>query len=184
MSHVCPWWLAYTFDNVLRRVVHNPRTMLGPYVGEGMTALDVGCGMGFFSIGMANLVGDGGRVIAADLQQQMLDVTTRRAKAAGVAARVTPHLCAADRMGIEESADFALAFWMVHEVPDPGRFMGELQTIVRPGGSLLIVEPRAHVSRRGFARTVSAACDAGFEPGGQPGPRVCFSRAQAFRRSV
>jgi cyclopropane fatty-acyl-phospholipid synthase-like methyltransferase len=38
--------------------------MLGPYVKPGMTVLDVGCGMGFFSIGMARMVGDEGRVIA------------------------------------------------------------------------------------------------------------------------
>ena len=43
-------------------------------MAEGMTVLDVGCGMGFFSIGLAKLVGDKGCVIAADVQPKMLSV--------------------------------------------------------------------------------------------------------------
>ena len=49
-DHICPWWLAYTFDNPFRHFFHNPEKMLGSYVAKGMTVLDVGCGMGFFSI--------------------------------------------------------------------------------------------------------------------------------------
>ena len=50
--------------------------------------LDVGCGMGLFSLAMAKLVGDQGQVIAVDLQQKMLDVLRRRAEKAGVADRI------------------------------------------------------------------------------------------------
>ena len=52
---VCPWWLAYTFDHRIRRLFHKPEQMFAPYLRKGMTALDIGCGMGFFSIGMAQL---------------------------------------------------------------------------------------------------------------------------------
>ena len=71
--HVCPWWLCYSFDNPLRRLIHNPQRILSPYIKQGMTVLDAGCGMGYFSIGMAKMVGDSGKVIAVDLQQKMLD---------------------------------------------------------------------------------------------------------------
>ena len=54
---VCPCWMCYTFDNPLRRLVHDPRKIVGPYLREGMTALDVGCGIGYFAIGMAKIVG-------------------------------------------------------------------------------------------------------------------------------
>ena len=57
---VCPWWLAYTFDNRLRRLLYKPEMVLKPYVNPGMTLLDLGCGMGFFSIAMASLAGDTG----------------------------------------------------------------------------------------------------------------------------
>ena len=51
----------------------------------GRDVVDVGCGMGHFSIGMARLVGDKGKVVAIDMQQKMLDVTLKRASRAGVA---------------------------------------------------------------------------------------------------
>ena len=54
--------------------------MLAPYVKEGMIVIDIGCGMAFFSIGMARLVGEQGLVISVDLQQKMLEVLERRAK--------------------------------------------------------------------------------------------------------
>ena len=78
--HVCTWWIAYTFDNPLRKLFHNPGKIFSDYVKEGMTVMDVGCGMGYFSIGMAKLVGANGKVIAVDLQQKMLDVLRRRAE--------------------------------------------------------------------------------------------------------
>jgi 2-polyprenyl-3-methyl-5-hydroxy-6-metoxy-1,4-benzoquinol methylase len=57
MSHVCPWWGGYFIDNPLRRLLHNPEKIVGPYVQPGMTVMDVGCGMGIFSIAITG--GDG-----------------------------------------------------------------------------------------------------------------------------
>lgn len=60
-QHTCPWWLLFTFDNPLRSLVQNPQKMLRPYVKQGDIVLDVGCGMGFFTLGLAELVGQDGR---------------------------------------------------------------------------------------------------------------------------
>ena len=90
--HVCPCWLAYTFDNPIRGFFHQPQTMLAPYIAEGMTVMDVGCGMGFFSIGMAKMVGDKGKVLSVDIQPKMLEITIKRAKRAGVDNRIYPHM--------------------------------------------------------------------------------------------
>ena len=79
-DHICPWWLAFEFDNRLRHFFHNPEKMLGSYVSKGMTVLDVGCGMGFFSIGLAKLVCDKGSVIAADVQPKMLEAMQKRSE--------------------------------------------------------------------------------------------------------
>ena len=45
-ENVCPVERAGGLDNRLRRWVHNPHKILGPYVKEGMTVMDVGCGPG------------------------------------------------------------------------------------------------------------------------------------------
>jgi len=55
-GHIFPWWFAYTFDNRLRHFFHNPEKMLCSYLSKGMTVLGVGCGMGFFSLGLARRI--------------------------------------------------------------------------------------------------------------------------------
>ena len=82
--HVCPWWLMYFHPTFLRKMVQSPEKILGTIVQKDQTILDVGCGMGFFSIPLARMVGEKGHVIAADLQPQMLRGAKRRAKRAGV----------------------------------------------------------------------------------------------------
>jgi 2-polyprenyl-3-methyl-5-hydroxy-6-metoxy-1,4-benzoquinol methylase len=47
-NRVCPVELAHSLDNTLRRWLQNPKNILAPYIQEGMTVLDVGCGPGFF----------------------------------------------------------------------------------------------------------------------------------------
>jgi ubiquinone/menaquinone biosynthesis C-methylase UbiE len=160
-QRVCPWWCCFTFDNIFRRLVQNPERILRSYVKPGWTALDVGPGMGYYTIPMAKLVGNSGKVIAADLQKQMLEGVHRRALKAEVQDRVRLHLSKPDKIGIEEPIDFCLAFWMVHEVPDRARFLGEIASALKPGGLFLLVEPRGHVSKESFAGTVQIAKNAG-----------------------
>ena len=174
-GHVCPWWGGYFIDNSLRRWLHNPEKILSPYVQPDMTVLDVGCGMGMFSIAMARLVGDRGRVIAVDLQQRMLDVLMKRASAAGVAHRITAHRCERTSIGISEPVDFALSFYSAHEVPDGRRLLGEIHSCVRPAGQLLVVEPKGHVTARRFESMVVWAEEIGWVV--QDRPHIRLSRA-------
>ena len=181
-EHVCPWWLAYTFDNPLRRIFHRPEKTLGPYLEAGMTAVDIGCGMGYFSIGMAGIVGEKGRVIAVDLQQKMLDITARRAAKRGVMDRIQLHRCDPDALGLTCEADFALTFWMVHEVPDRLRFLEQVRSVLKPGGKYLLAEPRFHVSAAKFEKTLQEAVSAGFWVLDSPG--VALSRAVLFKNPI
>jgi ubiquinone/menaquinone biosynthesis C-methylase UbiE len=174
-DRVCPWWLCYSFDNPLRRLIHDPERILNPHVKTGMTAVDIGCGMGYFTLGLAKLVGSGGKVIAVDLQEKMLATLGKRACKAGLADRIVLHRCRPDILGVEDPADFVLAFWMVHEVPDKPRFFGEIFSFLKPGGRLLLVEPKFHVTRSGFGRTVEVGRAAGFRLLGEPA--VALSRA-------
>lgn len=178
---VCPWWLCWSFDNPLRRLCHDPLRLLASYVKPGMTAADIGCGMGFFSIGLAKLAGPGGRVIAVDLQQKMLAVLERRARRAGVADRIILHRCRKDGLGIEARVDFVLAFWMVHEVPDHRRFFREVFTLLKTDGRLLLAEPKLHVSRNSLAQTLAVCRETGLHLLDEPS--VNLSRAFLFGKS-
>ncbi|MHB1038149.1 MAG: class I SAM-dependent methyltransferase [Pirellulales bacterium] len=173
MPYVCPWWGGYFIDNPIRHLLHNPDKIVGPYVRAGMTVIDVGCGMGLFSIAMAKLVGDQGRVIAVDLQRKMLDVLGKRAERAGVADRIQRHKCDQDRLGVDAQADFALAFMMVHEVPDQRRLLGEIMACLKPGGKLLVAEPKIHVPGKAFGQTVALATEVGLRTFEEPMVRWC-----------
>ena len=173
MPHVCPWWGGYFIDNPIRRLFHNPVKIVGPYVKPGMTVMDLGCGMGFCSIAMAKLVGDGGHVIAVDLQQKMLDVLRRRAMMSGVTNRIRLHKCESNHLGVAVQADFVLAFMMVHEVPDQRRLLSEIHACLKPGGKLLVAEPKIHVPGKVFAQEVATAEEVGLRPVDTPWVRGC-----------
>jgi len=52
-NSVCPVEIAGSIDNRIRRWLQNPQKILRPFIKEGMTVLDIGCGTGFFSVDMA-----------------------------------------------------------------------------------------------------------------------------------
>jgi ubiquinone/menaquinone biosynthesis C-methylase UbiE len=179
-QHVCPWWFAYSFDNPLRRLLHPPEKVLSAWVRPGMTVLDVGCGIGHFTLGMARMVGPGGRVIAADLQERALAIVERRARRAGVADRIATHRCGDDACGVAGPVDFALAFWMLHETPSAEAFCREMAGTLAPGGRFLVAEPAFHVEAHEFEAELAAAARAGLRL--LERPRIRFSRAALFGR--
>jgi ubiquinone/menaquinone biosynthesis C-methylase UbiE len=174
-DRVCPWRRAYFFDNLFRGLLHRPEKLFAGLIRDGQTVLDVGCGMGFFSIRMAKMVGETGRVIAADLQPEMLDVVKRRASEKGVISRITLHRCDKDRIGVTDKVDFALAFWAVHELPDTRAFFEEIRLIMNGGARFFIAEPNMHVSRDEFESMKEIAKSSGFEIHSEP--KVRMSRA-------
>lgn len=173
--HTCPWWLAYTFDNPLRRLVHDPAALFRGLVARGQTVVDIGCGLGFFSLALADLVGSTGQVVALDVQPETVRRARRRAERRGVADRIDFRVCEPRRLGFTGLADFVLAFWMVHELADPRAFFTEVRSFIQPAGHCFIAEPRGHVSPGRFAATVDLARASGFAVA--DGPRVRFSRS-------
>ncbi|UCH43248.1 MAG: class I SAM-dependent methyltransferase [Dehalococcoidales bacterium] len=146
-----------------------------------MTVLDVGCGAGFASLGLARLVGEEGLVIAADLQPRMLNFVKERAIREGLSNRIHIHLCSHDRIGLQEELDFTVAFFMLHEVPDIQVFLKEINSLLKPGGRFFITEPKIHVGLIAFNEMMRKAEDVGFEIAEKP--RVRFGRTVLLSKS-
>jgi ubiquinone/menaquinone biosynthesis C-methylase UbiE len=180
-NHVCPWWLAYTFDNPLRTFFHKPDQMLAQYVKEGMTVADIGCGMGYFSIGLAKILKGTGKVISIDLQKQMLEVLEKRARSAGVFDIIQPHLSKEDDIGLKGPIDFALTFWMFHEIPEKAQFLQQIYAVLKDSGLLLIAEPKFHVSWSQFEEEKDIARKIGF--GIREEPTITFSHSMVLEKA-
>jgi ubiquinone/menaquinone biosynthesis C-methylase UbiE len=159
---VCPWWLCFTFDNPLRRFFHDPYAILGPYIHPGDSVIDIGCGMGYFTIPLAKLTGPKGCVTAIDIQEKMLAALRKRAARNNVSETVTTHLGNSGSIGCCEKSDFVLLFWMFHEVSDQRALLTEIRGLLKPDGRMLFVEPMIHVPKKSFSRMLGAATELGF----------------------
>ena len=179
-NRVCPVERAGGLDNKFRRYLQNPRKILRPYIEKGMTVLDIGCGPGFFSIDMAQLVGKSGRVIASDLQEGMLRKLRDKIQGTELEERFVLHKCEEDKIGVSEDVDFILLFYMFHEVSNQKEFLDEIGSILKPNGQVLIVEPPFHVSRSAFEESIRKARNAGFTLVKRP--KVLFSKTAVLKK--
>jgi ubiquinone/menaquinone biosynthesis C-methylase UbiE len=168
-NRVCPVQLANPLASNFRRWLQDPRKILSPFVREGMTVLDVGCGPGFFSLEMARMVGRTGRVISVDLQDGMLQKLRSRIQGTELEERVRLVKCDKDTINVSEKIDFGLAFYMVHEVPDKASLFRQLRAIMKDRAKILLVEPKFfHVSRKEFEETTQIAEQAGLVASAAP----------------
>ncbi len=178
MPHRCPPWFCFTFDNRFRRLIHDAAKLFSPYVREGFTVLDLGAGKGYFSIPLARLVGESGRVYAADVEPKMLQAIEKRARKARVAERVSTLLVRPDALAYP-AADFVLLFWSLHEMVGEGAVLKEIRARLNPGGRVFVAEPKGHIGEAAFEAGVKRCEAAGFAV--ESRPRVALSRAVVLR---
>ncbi|MCP4548116.1 MAG: class I SAM-dependent methyltransferase [bacterium] len=165
-EHVCPVWVGRLLISPLRKLFQNPIRLLAPHVQSGMTTLDVGCAMGFFSLPLAEMVGEEGKVVCVDLQPEMIAALKKRASRARLSERLETIVCTGESLELSqwgERIDFALAYAVVHEVPDATKLFAEIYGALKADAKLLIVEPGGHVSTVAFDRSVNAAERVGFK---------------------
>jgi ubiquinone/menaquinone biosynthesis C-methylase UbiE len=109
----------------------------------GMTVCDLGCGNGFYTLKMAKEVGPDGKVLAVDIQKQMLDLLARRAEKAGVK-NYEPILGTVSDPKLPEGAvDLILAVDVYHEIDHPVEVLAALRKSLKKDGRLALVEFRA-----------------------------------------
>lgn len=176
--HVCPSWLSLLLDNYLRKKIHNPEKILIEYVKPGYTIVDIGCGPGFFSIPMANMVGKNGKVIAVDLQETMLSKLKLKAISRKVEDRIKLVHCDVNDIKVDEKADFILTFWMVHEVDNVSSLFQQIISIMKPGSIYLLSEPKMHVPKNMYQDILSIAKSAGLKSKNEEVIR--YSRSMVF----
>jgi SAM-dependent methyltransferase len=183
MPDVCPWWAGYLIASPIRKLVQHPAKILSPYVKPGMTVVEPGPAMGFFTLELARLVGPSGRVVAVDIQARMLSSLRRRARRAGLADRIETRVVAPGSLGLDDlagTADFVLAFAMVHEFRDDDRFFGQVAAALKPGGTVLLAEPAGHVGPDRWGAELESAARAGLTPVERP--HVWHSHAALLRK--
>ena len=181
-QRVYPWQGGPLLAASLRKLIHNPRRINEPYLSEGMTAMDIGPGMGFFTIPMAQLAGKQGKVIAVDLQPEMLAGLDKNAKKAGID-NITLHPCTSDSLNIAQwdgSVDYVLIMMMLHEVPDPDRLIREVYNVLAPDGKILFSEPVGHVKKEKFESSVAMIQKSGFSIIATP--KILFCRSAVFQK--
>ncbi len=163
--HVCPWWIGYILASPLRKLYQNPEKILAPCIKKGDVVLEVGPGMGFFSIPAARLVGENGRIVCTELQKKMLKTLEKKLRKKGLLERVDLRMCSSKSLeigDIAEGIDFAFLFAVVHEMGDQGKIFSEIYYSLKKGGTMLIAEPAGHVTEEELAASVELAEKAGF----------------------
>jgi len=180
-THVMSWRQQWTLNNPVRGWVHPPRRIFAELVRPGMTVLDTGCGTGFFSLALARMVGDDGKVVAVDVQAEALALLEKKADILGLSRRIETWCCDQGDLGKLPRTDFALSFYMAHETPDIAHYFERVAESLKVGDRLLLVEPKFHVVKERFDKEVSAAVSKGFELVGVPD--IFFSHTALLRRS-
>jgi 2-polyprenyl-3-methyl-5-hydroxy-6-metoxy-1,4-benzoquinol methylase len=164
-NHVCPYWMGYFLMNPMRKLMHNPRRILGTYIRPGMIVIDYGCAMGYFSIPLAKMVRKQGKVFCFDIQDKMLEKLISRAMKARVEEIVVPRrINSSDNSNqmSNQTADFALLFAVAHEIADKAQLFSFLSSKMKTNALLLFAEPRGHVKTGSFTQSVLLAEKEGF----------------------
>lgn len=109
---------------------------------RGQVVCDMGCGNGFYSLQIARRIGRRGRVLAVDIQPEMLTLLRERATAAGVD-NVVPVLgTVIDPQLPPQSVDLILCVDVYHEFSHPVQMLAAMRQSLRPDGRLALVEFR------------------------------------------
>ena len=114
------------------------REVLAPVSGERI--LEIGPGTGYYTLDMAEWVGDEGRVEIFDLQQEFLDHVMRHAAERGVT-NVVPTRGDATALPYEDaSMDAVVLTAVLGEIPDRSAALGEIRRVLKPDGRLIVGE--------------------------------------------
>ncbi len=111
-------------------------------IPAGATVADVGAGVGYFTWRLARRVGPGGKVIAVEVQQRMLDLMAKNLKDRNVTNVEMVLGGARDPRLPEGAVDLALLVDVYHEFSEPEAMMTNIRRALKPDGRLVLIEYR------------------------------------------
>jgi 2-polyprenyl-3-methyl-5-hydroxy-6-metoxy-1,4-benzoquinol methylase len=111
-------------------------------IRKGQTVADLGAGSGYFSFRMAPKVGSEGKVLAVDIQEEMLNVVRQRAQREGINNVVALRSTTSDAKLAPGSIDLLLMVDVYHELEYPYEVMQSVAKALKPGGRVALVEYR------------------------------------------
>ena len=109
---------------------------------EGEAVADIGCGSGYYTSRMARIVGPKGVVYGVDIQQEMLDLLSRKMKMMRIE-NVKPVLGGEQDPKLPPaSCDMMLMVDVYHEIEFPYEMMRATIPALKPGGRMIFIEFR------------------------------------------
>ena len=109
----------------------------------GMVVADIGAGTGYLSRRMATAVGSSGKVLAVDVQPEMIQMLKQLAQRAQLS-QIVPVQCSETDVGLQpNSVDLAIMVDVYHELAYPFEVLASVIRALKPGGRVVFVEYRA-----------------------------------------
>ena len=117
------------------------RSYVAMGIGPGQKVLDVGCGPGTDTIPLAQLVGDGGRVVGVDWDQEMIDEANRKAMEAGVSPIVAHKRGDATALPFDSGEfDSCRSERLFQHLHNPEATLSEMVRVTKRGGWVVVVD--------------------------------------------
>src|SRR5262249_35075354 len=107
-------------------------------IKPGQVVCDMGCGNGFYTLELAKLVGAEGKVLAVDIQPEMLHMLAERARDGGISNIETIQGTVADPKLPPESVDLILLVDVYHEFSHPEEMLRAMRRALKPGGRIAL----------------------------------------------
>ena len=114
----------------------------------GVIVVDIGTGTGYFAVPIAQAIAPGGRIYAVDLQPELLEVLRGKLAKPDAPTNIVPLEGTASATGLADgSCDLALLANVWHELDDYAAAVDELTRILKPGGTIAVLDWRPDVER-------------------------------------